>query len=112
MANERNGGNSNRGNGGSEQEQHLRGVSDKEQRMYEHIKEGYQERGVSTDEAEERAARTVNKTRREHGETKSSKSSKSKSSSGTGKPKVATLPTSGSAKLVDFLAQARKGGQK
>jgi plasmid stabilization system protein ParE len=46
------------------------GWSDKRERQYEHIKEGYQERGVSTDEAEERAARTVNKERREHGETK------------------------------------------
>lgn len=46
------------------------GWSDKRERQYEHIKEGYQERGVSADEAEERAARTVNKERREHGETK------------------------------------------
>ena len=45
--------------------------SDKRERQYEHIKEGYEERGVSEDEAEERAARTVNKERREAGETKS-----------------------------------------
>ena len=45
--------------------------SDKRERQYEHIKESYQDRGVSTDEAEERAARTVNKERREGGETKS-----------------------------------------
>ena len=45
--------------------------SDKRERQYEHIKDSYQERGVSTDEAEERAARTVNKERAEHGETKS-----------------------------------------
>lgn len=45
--------------------------SDKRERQYEHIKESYEERGVSTDEAEERAARTVNKERREKGETKS-----------------------------------------
>jgi plasmid stabilization system protein ParE len=44
--------------------------SDKRERQYEHIKEGYEERGVSEDEAEERAARTVNKERREAGETK------------------------------------------
>ena len=47
--------------------------SDKRERQYEHIKESYEERGVSTDEAEERAARTVNKERAEHGETKTSK---------------------------------------
>ena len=45
--------------------------SDKRERQYEHIKESYTERGVETDEAEERAARTVNKERREEGETKS-----------------------------------------
>jgi hypothetical protein len=50
-----------------------RGVKEgsKRDRQYEHIKDSYEERGVSTGEAEERAARTVNKTRREHGETKS-----------------------------------------
>jgi hypothetical protein len=49
------------------------GSSKKRERQYEHIKQSYQDRGVSTDEAEERAARTVNKERREHGETKGSK---------------------------------------
>jgi plasmid stabilization system protein ParE len=44
--------------------------SDKRERQYEHIKDSYKDRGVSTDEAEERAARTVNKDRAEHGETK------------------------------------------
>jgi plasmid stabilization system protein ParE len=44
--------------------------SDKRERQYEHIKESYEERGVDEDEAEERAARTVNKERREAGETK------------------------------------------
>jgi hypothetical protein len=37
------------------------GVTKKQERQYEHIKESYQERGVSADEAKERAARTVNK---------------------------------------------------
>ena len=45
--------------------------SDKRERQYEHIKESYQDRGVKTDEAEERAARTVNKERSEKGETRS-----------------------------------------
>jgi plasmid stabilization system protein ParE len=47
--------------------------SEKRERQYEHIKESYKDRGVSTDEAEERAARTVNKERREEGETKKKK---------------------------------------
>ncbi len=44
--------------------------SDKRERQYEHIKDGYEERGVGEDKAEEIAARTVNKERREAGETK------------------------------------------
>jgi hypothetical protein len=48
-----------------------RGVKEgsKRDRQYEHVKDSYEERGVSKDEAEERAARTVNKQRREAGET-------------------------------------------
>jgi hypothetical protein len=44
--------------------------SDKRERQYEHIKESYEERGRSEEKAEELAARTVNKDRREAGETK------------------------------------------
>jgi plasmid stabilization system protein ParE len=44
--------------------------TDKRERQYEHIKDSYKDRGVSTEEAEERAARTVNKERRDKGETK------------------------------------------
>jgi hypothetical protein len=47
------------------------GSSKKRERQYEHIQESYAARGVRKDEAEERAARTVNKQRREAGETKS-----------------------------------------
>lgn len=48
--------------------------TDKRERQYEHIKDSYEDRGVSEDEAEERAARTVNKERREQGETKEQRS--------------------------------------
>ncbi len=48
--------------------------SDKRERQYEHIKDSYEDRGVGEDEAEERAARTVNKERAEAGETKRAKS--------------------------------------
>ena len=44
--------------------------SDKRERQYEHIKEGLRERGTDDDKAEEIAARTVNKERAQHGETK------------------------------------------
>ncbi len=43
--------------------------SPKRERQYEHIKDSYRDRGVGADEAEERAARTVNKARAEQGET-------------------------------------------
>jgi hypothetical protein len=49
------------------------GSSKKRERQYDHIKESYQERGVSSGEAKERAARTVNKARRKAGETKKKK---------------------------------------
>ena len=46
--------------------------SDKRERQYEHIKEGLEERGRDEDEAEEIAARTVNKERARHGEARQS----------------------------------------
>jgi hypothetical protein len=42
--------------------------SDKRERQYEHIKQGLKERGRGDDEAEEIAARTVNKERARSGE--------------------------------------------
>ncbi len=44
--------------------------SKKRERQYEHIKDGLEERGRSEDEAEEIAARTVNKERARSGEAK------------------------------------------
>ena len=44
--------------------------SQKRERQYEHVKEGYQERGMPEPKAEEIAARTVNKDRAQHGESK------------------------------------------
>lgn len=52
----------------------------KEERQYEHIKESSQKRGKSAERAKEIAARTVNKTRRERGETPN------KTTQGTGNP--------------------------
>lgn len=54
--------------------------SNKDERKYEHIKESSQERGKSEDRAEEIAARTVNKQRREEGRTDN------KRTQGTGNP--------------------------
>ncbi|GAA2001928.1 plasmid stabilization protein [Catenulispora subtropica] len=46
--------------------------SKKRERQYEHIKESAMDRGESEDTAEEIAARTVNKERARHGESKES----------------------------------------
>ena len=54
--------------------------TDKRERQYEHIKESLKERGKSEDTAEEIAARTVNKSRREEGRTPN------RSTQGTGNP--------------------------
>ena len=55
--------------------------SNKDERKYEHIKEGYEERGTPEDRAEEIAARTVNKGRREEGRTPNERTQ------GTGNPR-------------------------
>lgn len=52
----------------------------KDERQYEHIKESSRDRGVPEDRAEEIAARTVNKHRREEGRTPN------KTTQGTGNP--------------------------
>jgi len=46
------------------------GSSPKRERQYQHIKTSAKKRGMSTDRAEEIAARTVNKDRARHGEAK------------------------------------------
>ena len=57
--------------------------SPKRKRQYEHVKEGVLERGESEDTAEEIAARTVNKERARHGESRqASRSSTDDISSG------------------------------
>lgn len=54
--------------------------SKKDERMYEHVKESELEKGRSEDRAEEIAARTVNKRRREEGRTPN------QTTQGTGNP--------------------------
>lgn len=59
--------------------------SAKRKRQYEHIKDSAKKRGRSTKRAKEIAARTVNKQRREAGQTKRKSSSKKSSSSSSRK---------------------------
>ncbi len=56
--------------------------SKKRERQYEHIKESSQDRGVPEGRAKQIAARTVNKTRRQRGETPNRRTQ------GTGNPNV------------------------
>jgi plasmid stabilization system protein ParE len=58
-----------------------RGWSAKDERKYEHIKEGSRAQGMSEDRAEEIAARTVNKGRRLEGRTPN------RTTQGTGNPR-------------------------
>jgi hypothetical protein len=57
-----------------------RGWSSKDERMYDHVKESSLDRGMGEERAEEIAARTVNKQRREEGRTPN------KTTQGTGNP--------------------------
>lgn len=57
------------------------GSSAKRERQYEHVKKSAEKSGRYKGRAEEVAARTVNKQRREAGETKSSRSSRPRSAS-------------------------------
>lgn len=54
--------------------------TDKDERMYEHIKDNEKQRGRSLDRAKEVAARTVNKQRRQEGRTPNTRTQ------GTGNP--------------------------
>jgi hypothetical protein len=56
--------------------------SNKEERQYEHIKESSKKRGAGTRRAKEIAARTVNKGRRQRGETPKQQTE------GTGNPNI------------------------
>jgi plasmid stabilization system protein ParE len=55
-----------------------RAWSDKRERQYEHIRDGYLDEGLSKDAAEERAARTVNARRAASGEARDSSNAPSK----------------------------------
>ncbi len=62
--------------------------SDKDEHQYQHVKESEQQRGVDDKQAEEIAARTVNKQRRKEGRTPSRRTQ------GTGNPNTALIELS------------------
>jgi hypothetical protein len=83
--------------------------SAKRERQYEHIKDAELKQGRSTKRAKQIAAATVNKQRRQSGETKTSRSRKS---SGGGRKKTASRSTSstrsGSRKTSSRKTTSRK----
>lgn len=84
--------------------------SKKRERQYDHIKEGLEERGRSEDEAEEIAARTVNKERARAGEAEqaSRTSTEDISSSRRGGPR--SHSGAGGRTRDQLYAEARKRG--
>lgn len=68
--------------------------TDKQKRKAQHIEEGYEQRGVSKDEAEERAWRTVNK--QDKGGRKSGSAHGKKSAGRSGRASVARSHAGGS----------------
>ncbi len=76
----------------------------KQKRKAEHIEEGYEKRGVSKDEAEERAWRTVNK--QDKGGKKPGGSGRGKKSSASRARKTGAKKSSGGTK------KSSKGGTK
>jgi plasmid stabilization system protein ParE len=81
-----------------------RAWSAKDERKYEHIKEGQLERGSNEDRAEEVAARTVNKQRREQGRTPNRRTQ------GTGNPNR-PLPERTRDELYNLAKQRKIGGR-
>ena len=80
--------------------------SAKRERQYQHIKESALERGKSEEKAKEIAARTVNKERREQGETLSGK----KTTEGTGNPNT-SLESRTRDELYNRAKQLKIGGR-
>lgn len=88
-----------------------RAWSEKDERKYEHIREGYEERGVSHDEAQERAARTVNRDRREEGRTREQRESRGSRSRTASRSRRGDEPTKkelyAEAKRLDIGGRSR-----
>ena len=85
--------------------------TDKQERKYEHIKEGVKKRGASTKKAKEIAARTVNKERAQRGQaqTSSRSSTNDMSSSRRGGQRSGTNRPKGRTK-EQLMNEARKLG--
>ena len=85
-----------------------RGASPKRERQYEHIKQTAKKSGRYGGRAEEVAARTVNKIRREKGETKSAKSRATKPRSARSRTRAHRSSTSRSSKSRARTGRSRR----
>ena len=85
-----------------------RGASPKRERQYQHIKQSAKKSGRYGGRAEEVAARTVNKIRREKGETKSAKSRATKPRSARSRTRAHRSSTSRSSKSRARTGRSRR----
>src|SRR4051794_14740717 len=86
--------------------------SAKRERQYDHIKEGLLERGTSEDEAEEIAARTVNKERARNGESREASPTSTKDLSSGRRGGLRSHRGAGGRTRDQLYAEAKKKGIK
>lgn len=86
--------------------------SKKRERQYDHIKEGLEERGRSEDEAEEIAARTVNKERARAGESEQASRTSTEDISSSRRGGLRSHSGAGGRTRDQLYAEARKRGVK
>lgn len=82
--------------------------SAKRERQYEHIKEGLEDRGRSEDTAEEIAARTVNKERARHGESRQASKTSTQDISSSRRGGLRSHSGSGGRTKDQLYAEARR----
>src|SRR5205814_9331203 len=86
-----------------------RGASPKRERQYKHIKQSAKKSGRYGGRSEEVAARTVNKIRREKGETKSQRGKKASGGSKTGRVSSRRSASNRSSKSRTASSRPRSG---
>jgi len=89
-----------------------RGSSPKRERQYEHIKQSVKQRGESTRQAEEIAARTVNKERARSGEARSASRTSTEDLSSSRRGGLRSHRGAGGPTKAQLYAEARRRGVK
>jgi plasmid stabilization system protein ParE len=84
--------------------------SDKRERQYEHIRDSLEDRGRSEDVAEEIAARTVNKERARHGESKTKSKTSTKDISSSRRGGLRSHKGPGGRTYKQLYAEAKRKG--